>query len=109
MKIKGTIRVKGEVSKVSDNFKKRDVVVTTDGEYPQHITVQLTQDKCALIDKYKVGDEIECSIDLRGREYEKDGVTKYFNTVNCWKIEGVNWSEPTKQQAPATQDDGLPF
>jgi hypothetical protein len=33
--------------------KKRDVVVTTDEQYPQHISVQFVQDKCDLLNTFQ--------------------------------------------------------
>lgn len=113
MEITGTIKVKGETAQVSEKFKKRDFVITTEGEYPQHISLQLAQDKCGLIEKYKEGDEIKCHINLRGREWvDKDGKVKYFNTIDCWKIEGIKWDEPVQGQsatAPTGEGDDLSF
>jgi hypothetical protein len=34
-----------------------DVVVTTDEQYPQHISVQFVQDKCDLLNSFQVGAE----------------------------------------------------
>jgi hypothetical protein len=33
-----------------------DVVVTTDEQYPQHISVQFVQDKCDLLNSFQVGE-----------------------------------------------------
>jgi hypothetical protein len=41
-------------------FKKRDVVVTTDEQYPQHISVQFVQDnKCDLLNNFQVGEAVK--------------------------------------------------
>jgi hypothetical protein len=37
-------------------FKKRELVVTTEEQYPQHIMIEFTQDKCDLLNNYSVGD-----------------------------------------------------
>lgn len=84
----GKLKVKGNTQVVSDKFSKRDLVLVTDDQYPQFISLQLTQDKCALLDQYNVGDDMKISFNLRGREWTApDGVVKYFNTLEAWRLE----------------------
>lgn len=113
MEITGTLKVKGSTEQVSEKFKKREFVITTEGEYPQHISLQLVQDKTSLLDAYKVGDLLLCHINLRGKMYEKDGKTKYFNSIEAWKIEklGTGTGEPESQhkEKGIDADDSLPF
>ena len=118
MEITGVIKVKNEAVKVSEKFTKREFVITDNStQYPQHIVMQLTQDRCALIDKYNVGDEIKVHFNLRGREWTNpQGEVKYFNSIEAWKIEGVKWGEvidskPESGQVPAKPSNGddLPF
>jgi single-strand DNA-binding protein len=53
----GIIKQKAETRQVSEKFKTREFVITDQSsQYHQHITFQLSQYKCALIDSYKVGD-----------------------------------------------------
>ena len=76
---------------VTDKFKKREFVITdiSNSEYPQHISFQLIQDKCSVIDNYKPGDTVTVSYNLRGREWTSpQGEVKYFNTIEAWKITG---------------------
>lgn len=89
MEIQGTIKMIGATKKVSEKFTKRDLRITTDGDYPQVIEVQFTQDKCAILDKFKVGEQVSISINIRGREWPnpKDGELKCFNTIEGWKID----------------------
>ncbi len=118
--ITGKLKVKNDTQVVSDKFSKRDLVIATEEQYPQFISLQLTQDKCALLDAYKIGDELKVSFNLRGREWTApDGVVKYFNSLEAWRIEratsaGSNIASP----APAAQEemissgdqsDDLPF
>lgn len=86
----------------SSGFRKRDIVVTTDEQYPQHISVQFVQDKCELLDAYKVGDNVKVDINLRGREWTNpQGETVYFNTIQGWRIGKVQDGNATGQgQAP---------
>lgn len=107
MEIKGVIKVIEATQQVSDKFSKREFVVSTTDQYPQHILIQATQDKCAMLNAYKVGDEVSVSINLRGREWQSpQGETKYFNTIECWKISKANQvATPTAGKA----EDDLPF
>ena len=100
--ITGTLKVKFPEVQVSERFRKRDIVITDNSsQYPQHITFQLTQDKCSLIDAYNPGDEIRVFFNLRGREWTdpKTSQVKYFNTIEAWKIEAVNAQGGTQQPA----------
>src|SRR5690348_12834361 len=103
--ITGTLKVKMAEQQVSERFRKRDFVITDNSsQYPQHITFQLVQDRCNLIDSFKEGDEIRVFFNLRGREWTpKDGgPVKYFNTVEAWKIENAG-TAPQQQRTATTQ------
>lgn len=112
MEINGRIKSIGKTNNISDSFRKREVVITTSEQYPQHLLLEFVQDKCEVLDGYKVGQDVEIGINLRGREWvNPEGVTKYFNTVQGWKIKGSDDSETKtiKQVNPVSQDDDLPF
>lgn len=121
MDITGILKVKGEAQQVSEKFKKRDFVITDNSsQYPQHISFQLVQDKCGLIDQYNIGDEIKVHFNLRGREWKSpQGETKYFNTLEAWRLESIsnggsssaaNKMETVSETFTATSaDDDLPF
>lgn len=84
----GTIKEVFETKVISDKFQKREFAVVEDADlYPQTILLQLTQDKCDMIDSYKVGDKINVNYNLRGRCIEKDGNNMYFNSLDAWKID----------------------
>lgn len=86
--MKGKVKVVGTTLQISEKFSKREFVVTDESNmYPQDIMFQLTQDKCNLIDSLVVGDEVEVSFNLNGREWvNPKGESKYFNTLDAWKI-----------------------
>lgn len=123
MDITGILKVKSEAQQVSEKFKKREFVLTDNSsQYPQHVSFQLTQDKCNLIDSYNVGAEIKVHFNLRGREWTSpQGEIKYFNTLEAWRIEGGansgsgNSSASNKMESvsetftAATEGDDLPF
>ena len=99
MEVTGKIKMIDQTKEVgSAGFKKRDVVVTTDEQYPQHILVQFVQDKCDLLNSYQVGDAVKIDINLRGREWTNpQGETVYFNTIQGWRIAKHTVQSPTQE------------
>ena len=124
MNISGKIKLIGETKEYGSNgFRKRELVVTTQEQYPQNILVEFIQDKCDLMNTYQVGQDVKIGINLRGREWvNPEGQTKYFNSIQGWRIEvseNLNSSEmPPMPPPPAFDppegeanevDDDLPF
>ena len=88
MEVTGKVKVVNPEQQVSASFKKRELVVTTEEQYPQHIMIEFTQDKCDLLNSYKSGEAVKVSINLRGREWvNPQGETKHFNSIQGWRIE----------------------
>ena len=88
MEVIGTIKVIGATQEISSSYKKRELVVSTEEQYPQTIAIEFSQDKGSLLDFYEVGQSVKVHINLGGREWVNPaGETKYFNSVNGWKIE----------------------
>jgi ribosomal 30S subunit maturation factor RimM len=85
--LKGEVKVISETRQVSEKFKLREFVITTEGDYPQVIQFQASQDKGDLLDNFNPGDQVEVSFNLRGREWTNpQGEVKVFNTLDAWKI-----------------------
>lgn len=98
MQVAGKLVVINATQVISEKFSKREFVVEVPGDYPQKILFQTTQDKCALLDGLQVGQEVNVSTNLRGREWiSPSGETKYFNTLEAWKIEKVG-SAPQEEE-----------
>jgi hypothetical protein len=120
MEVIGKVKVLKAAQEVSAAFTKREIVITTEEQYPQFISIDFTQDKCDLLNAYKVGDEVKVSINLRGREWvSPQGETKYFNGIQGWRIEKLE-STPSEDarafpsfDSPKMSDnvpaDDLPF
>lgn len=89
MEVVGIIKQVQEVTE-KGTFKSRNVVVTTEEQYPQHISVQFVQDKVGFLDTFSEGQKVKVSINLRGREWvNPQGESVYFNTIQGWKIEAA--------------------
>lgn len=119
METTGTLKAKFDTQKVSDKFTKREFVLTTEVNtpYPQQVSFQLTQDKCALLDSLNEGDSLKVYFNLRGREWNGPQGIKYFNTLEAWKIEKVApgaaatpaATTKTNVSAPAKETEGPVF
>lgn len=109
MEVTGRIKMIDETKSFGSNgFRKREVVVTTEEQYPQHIMIEFTQDKCDLLNSYTVGEPVRISINLRGREWvNPQGETKYFNSIQGWRIEKLQPAAATGQQMPPPQAPNL--
>lgn len=113
MEIQGRIKTIFATETVGQNgFQKRDLVITTDGQYPQDIIIQFAQGNCALLDNLQVGQMVKIQFNLQGREWTNpQGEVKYFNTVLGWKIELIQttnvaqnqYQQPTPQYQQAPQ------
>ncbi|QNF35101.1 DUF3127 domain-containing protein [Adhaeribacter swui] len=107
---------------VSEKFRKREFVLEIpDGSFTQHVKFQLTQDKCSVVDQYKIGDEVKVNFNLSGKPFTKNGTTMYFTNLQAWRMEkagagGGNAGNGRAEQ-PATSspflteeiDNDLPF
>ncbi len=102
MEIEGKIKLVGETQTFGSNgFRKREVVLTTEEQYPQHIMVEFVQDKTDLLNNFTVGQPVKISINLRGREWTNpQGEVKYFNSIQGWRIEGAQAEQPTQGMPP---------
>ncbi len=96
MEVQGKIKMVGETKTFGNNgFRKREVVVTTEEQYPQHILIEFVQDKCDLLNDYSEGQPVKIGVNLRGREWvNPQGETKYFNSVQGWRIENLTNQNP---------------
>jgi len=86
--IKGKLIVINETQQVSEKFSKRTAVIETEDQYKQTIEVEFQQDKCALLDQFFGDEQVEVSINIKGRSWtNQQGEVKYFNTIQAWKID----------------------
>ena len=119
----GILKRIGKEKQVTATFKNRTFDIETVGDkYPQTLRFELSQDNCDIIDAYAVGQEIDISYNLRGREWQKtpeDDIV-VFNTIVAWKIQPVGNSTPNTAETktntqefgaalPGEQSNDLPF
>ena len=101
MEVLGKVKVVGAEQQVSPTFRKRELVVTTDEQYPQSIMIEFVQDKSDLLNAVVVGENVKVSINLGGREWvNPQGETKYFNSIKGWRIEKIQSEASVATPAP---------
>jgi single-strand DNA-binding protein len=108
---------------VTEKFRKREFVLEIeDGNYPQHVKFQFTQDKCSALNSFQQGEKVKLVFGLSGREAtSKDGNLVYYTNLSAWKLEridegGGNPAQSRRTAAPAaasssaaSDDDDIPF
>ena len=122
MELKGKVHEIGALQQVSETFKKRDLIIeyAENPTYPEFIRFEALQDKTALLDTFKAGDEVEVFFNLRGRPWtDKTGKTSYFNSLVIWRINAIAagapaaatpaYAAPVDVSNTPGEDDDLPF
>lgn len=102
----GKLHAKIDIQQVTDTFRKREFVLeyADNPMYPQYVKFELIQDRVTLVDAYEVGDKIEITFNLRGRQWTSpQGETKYFNTLDAWRIQKIE----AENGAPAAEGSGV--
>jgi len=90
--VEGKLHRKFDTEQKTDSFRAREFVLEIEGQYPQMVKFQLTQDRCDLIDAYDEGNQLKVHFDLRGREWND----KFFTNLNAWRVEAA-------EDAPSAQ------
>lgn len=109
--IKGTITHIGETKSFGEKgFQKRSFVVKTDEKYPQELEIEATKDRIQSLDGLGIGDQVSASVNIKGRRWDGPNGTKYFVSLEAWKIEATSkGSRSSAPQSGGAQTDDLPF
>ncbi|SRR5690554_1428200 len=91
----GQLLVKKDTEKVTEKFQKREFVIETLNEVKEHrqkVLFQITQDRVSKLDDLNLGDKIEVSFNLKGRDWEnpESKEIKYFNSLDCFNLKKVD-------------------
>ena len=125
MELQGTVQKITDIQTFAKGFQKREMVITTEEQYPQPINIEFLQEKGDLLNNLKEGDKVKVGINLRGREWTTpQGEVKYFNSIIGWRVEkldgAANFNEPVDAKPTETkpvaeknvfeeEEDDLPF
>ena len=109
MELQGTVKKVFKTQTFGNDFQKRELVLLTDEQYPQPISIEFLQDKTMLLDQVKEGDKVKIGINIRGREWTSpDGQVKYFNSITGWRLDKIGAG--AKQEAkPEPKEDSNGF
>jgi hypothetical protein len=110
MELQGKIKLIDETKTYgTNNFRKREMVLTTEEQYPQTVLIEFIQDKTELLNSYQVGQDVKISINIRGREWvNPEGETKYFNSIQGWRIENLAPAAPSGDIPPMPPVESFP-
>ena len=111
MEIQGKIKLIKEVQEISPTFKKRELILTTDEQYPQTLSVEFIQDKTDLLNNFEVNQNVKVGINLRGREWENPETKelKYFNSIQGWRIDLLDSTSSISNEDLPPLDSLSPF
>lgn len=103
--VTGKLIVINDTQQVSDKFKKREFVLELNEEingnvYTNYAKMQLVQNKCDIIDRFNVGDNIKVNFNIKGNKWERDGKVNYITNLDAWRIENA---DQAMQGAPQAQ------
>lgn len=85
----GNVAQIGDLIEVKDNFVKQEIIVKTVEERPQFYPIEFIQDNTDLVDRLTIGQSVNVTCNLEGREYTKDGKYNVFIGLKGWKVDNV--------------------
>ena len=117
MELQGTVKKIGETQTFASGFQKIELVLETDEQYKQYLSVDFLQDKIDLLNNVSVGDSVKIGINLNGRLWTNpQGEEKCFNSIVAWRLEKVSGEntnteapQPNTFQTPAPATNDNPF
>ena len=112
MNITGKLFAIDETVNITETFRKREFVIeyAENVEYPELIKFEAIQDKCELLNTFKVGDDMEVSFNLKGRKWtNQEGEDKYFNSLQAWRFAATQPQYHPAQQPAAPQPQQAPI
>src|SRR6202012_4127740 len=104
LEVTGKLLVKYDTQQVSDKFKKREFVLELAEEingniYTNFAKMQLVQNKCDIIDRFKEGEQVKVSFNIKGNRWERDGKVNYITNLDAWRVESATGNPGTNQGA----------
>lgn len=129
LEVTGKLVQKNDTVQVSEKFKKREFVIELAEEingniYTNFAKFQLVQAKCDVLDRFREGDQMKVSFNIKGNKWERDGKVNYITNLDAWRLEAAGGQQqqptssapqqntytppPSFNPSPETIDD-LPF
>ena len=107
MELQGRIKLITPIQEYgATGFRKRELIIVTEEQYPQTISLEFTQGNCELLNGYQPGQVVKVTFDVRGRESTPPPPPP------AQAPQGGTTFAPQPAVAPSgndLEDDGLPF
>lgn len=84
-------------------WKKQDIIVETDGQYPKKICISIWGDKIRP-DLLQTGRSLTIDFDVESREFNG----RWYTDVKAWKMEAAGEQNAPLPPAPPVTDYGFP-
>ena len=115
----GVVKEIFDTQEFKNNFRKREIVLVTDGNFPQAIKFEFV-DEAGIdkLDDYSIGEKVKIAFKLRGNEYQGKYFTNLVGIAISSEEEEKKFSaskqketKTTKKITTAVDNDGddLPF
>lgn len=93
----GKLYHSGETRNATATFRVREFVLEVDSNgYKEYVKFQAVQDRTQDLDKFRTGDELKVTFDLKGRKKDgNDGKEMFFTNLNAWRIEPMGSKPPS--------------
>jgi len=93
-------------------WKKQDIIVETDGQYPKKVCISIWGDKINE-QQLSIGNTLTIDFDIESREFSG----RWYTDLKAWKIEVANQNTSSAKNLDNIEpldlseekDDGLPF
>ncbi|WP_163938035.1 DUF3127 domain-containing protein [Paraferrimonas sp. SM1919] len=120
--MQGVIHSMGATTAYGNNgFTKREFVIKVTGpdenpSWPNYAAFELVKDKCALLDQYQVGQEVQIQFNINGRLWAGNGQgERCFTSLQAWRVAPAQaaqanqgFDEHFNQAPPQAQFDQRP-
>lgn len=97
--ITGKLVAKFDIVQRTETFKTREFVIEKSEDIggrviTNYVKFQSVQDKTALLDRYKLGEDINVQFNIKGTKWNKDGKDNYITNLDAWRIESAKGNTP---------------
>lgn len=97
--ITGKLVAKFDIVQRTETFKTREFVIEKSEDIggrviTNYVKFQSVQDKTALLDRYKLGEDIKVQFNIKGTKWNKDGKDNFITNLDAWRIESAKGNVP---------------
>lgn len=90
LELKGTVtRIDQPVTREyqGKNYTSQKLRIKTNEQYPQVYELEVREQKMNILNGLSIGMDITAHVNLKGREWDKDGKSGVFMSIDMWKCD----------------------